>query len=96
MLEVIRNDNGDMIAVCEWLLLNNQGQLDDTADTMFIGEMEINKQYRGQGILKQVIRNLLIKCPQASKCLFFRKGKYPDRNYSLYTRDKWIKLVGGI
>ncbi len=93
MLEVKRDDKGNMTAVCEYLLFNKLGQLTEEGETMFIGELEINPEHRGNGILKGFIKTLLTKYPKAEQCFFYRRKKYPDRDYRVYTREQFELLT---
>ena len=93
MIACLRDTEGNITAVIEYLLFNEQGCLDDNGEGMFIGELEINPIHRGNGALKELIKMLLAKCPQAKKCVFFRKTKYPDRERRIYTREQFELLT---
>jgi hypothetical protein len=94
MIECIRDDAGNIVAVCEWLLFKD-GELDETGNVMFIGELEINKGFRGNGVIRKITKSLYDKNPQATHVCFFRKTKYPDRDSRAYTREQITKLLGG-
>jgi hypothetical protein len=49
MIECIRDEKGNITAVCEWLLFNEKGLIDEKGETIFIGELEINPEHRGNG-----------------------------------------------
>ena len=93
MIACLRDQEGNITAVIEYLLFNEKGNLDDNGEGMFIGELEINPIHRGNGALKELIKLLLAKCPQAKECVFFRKTKYPDRECRTYTRQQFELLT---
>lgn len=93
MIEVIYDGHGNIKAVCEWLLFNKLGKIDDEGHLLFIGDMEIVQAYRGNGVVKEFIRRLLDKVPQATRCFFYRKKKYPGRDYRVYDRTKWTRRM---
>jgi hypothetical protein len=95
MIACLRDAEGNITAVIEYLLFNQQGNLDENGDGMFIGECEINPIHRGNGALRELIKMLLAKCPKAKKCVFFRKTKYPEREHRTYTREQFELLTRG-
>lgn len=95
MLEVIRDENNDLTAVCEYLIFDNQGKLTEEGNVLFVGELEINPKHRGKGLIRYFIKRLMLKYPQLERCLFFRKNKYPKRDCRTWTRDKLELLLKG-
>ena len=93
MIECIRDDKGNITAVIEYLIFNNLGQLTEEGDTVFIGELEINPEHRGKKVIRHFIKTILNKYPNAKKCLFFRRYKYPSRDYRMYTREQFELLT---
>lgn len=94
MLEVIRDEQGRMTAVCEWLTFNQEGKLDEHGLTVFIGELEINPEHRGKGVIRQLAREIRKKAPQASRVFWFRMSKYPKRGHRVYTVEQILRRVG--
>lgn len=93
MIECVRDDKGNITAVIEYLLFNKQGQLTEEGETVFIGEMEINPEHRGKKIIRRFIKTILTKYPKAERCIFFRRYKYPNRDYKTYTRQQFELLT---
>lgn len=93
MLEVLHNEDGSLKAVMEYLIFNEQGQLNEQGDRVFIGEMEINPQSRGNGVIKGFIKTILNKYPNLKTCVFFREYKYPNRGFRSYTRKQFELLT---
>ena len=94
MIEVIRDEDGNIKAVCEWLLLNEQGLISEQGVYLLICELEINPGSRGNGVLRKIIKNIYVKCPEFKTCAFVRETKYPGRSPRVYTRSRWAKLIG--
>ena len=91
MLEVLRNDNEDIIAVCEWNLVDALGHFDQRGEFVWINEVEVSKSYRNGGILKEFIKILCARVPWA-KYGYFTRGKYNKRQ-RLYSRKQWLDMV---
>ena len=93
MLEVLKDEKGDILAVCEWWLVNADGTFNIDADIVWIAEVEINPAHRSRGVLKYFIKAVTDKCPNAKAGYFWRLNKYPSRKPHLYTRKQWLKLI---
>jgi hypothetical protein len=96
MIECIRDPEGRITAVCEWLLFNEKGLIDDKGETIFIGEVEINPEHRGNGTLKEFIKRGIRLNPQAKRIFWFREKKYPGRGYRMYSIERLKKMMGDI
>jgi hypothetical protein len=94
MIECIKNESGDITAVCEWLLFNDKAMIDDNGTIVMIAELHINNEHRGNGVLKKFIKSIASKCPQADKVFFFREHKYPGRKIRVYSRERILKRIG--
>ena len=96
MIEVLRDVDGNITAVCEWLVFGDNGVLDDLGKIVHIAELEINKEWRGKRVLNVFIDKINVKCPQAQKVFFWRKVKYPDKPFKVYEktfkngRTSWV------
>lgn len=93
MLEVIHDDNKNIIAVCEWWLVDKEGNFDKNGEFIWVAEVEINPLERNKGILKEFIKRLAKKVPQAKFGYFWRLKKYPYRQVRMYSRNKWLSLI---
>lgn len=94
MIECKRDKDGRIQAVCEWMLFNQEGKFDDNGETMFIGELEINPELRGNGNIKYFMRKLYAKAPQTKKVFWFREYKYPGRGHRFFDIDKIKRRMG--
>ena len=91
MLEIIRDNDKNIIACCEWYLVDINGKMDDKGNYVWINEVEINPSQRGNGLLKKFIKIITDKAPQ-SEYGYFQRRKYKDR-VRMYSRKKWLKLT---
>jgi GNAT superfamily N-acetyltransferase len=87
MLEVIRDNEGRITACCEWLLFNDKGLLDEKGETIFVGELEINPEHRGNGVIRKLIRRGIERSPHAKRIFWFREYKYPGRGHRMYSTE---------
>jgi len=94
MIECIRDDQGRILAVCEWQLFKD-GMIAEDGNLLMVGDLEINPDKRGNGVIRHFIRTLYVKNPQAEYLFFYRNYKYPGRPGRTYTRDQIKKLLGG-
>ena len=93
MLEIIRDDKGDIKAVCDYLIINNENRIDKDGQTLIIEEIEINSAFRNNGVLKIIIKTLLEKYPKLETCKFVREYKYPGRLLRTYKRKQFETLI---
>ena len=94
MIEVVHDAKGNITAVCEWLLFDENGLISETGATLIICELDINPDCRGNGVVRKIIKAIYHKCPQFKVCAFIRENKYPGRPARFYTRSRWAKLIG--
>lgn len=95
MIELITDANGELKAVCEFYVVDQQGLLNDNGRLVWIQDVYISPSVRGNGILKTFTKNIIKKVPQAEAAYFIRGQKYPDRKPKLYHKRQWLKLLGG-
>ncbi len=94
MMETVVDEYGNVKGCIEWLPYK-QGHLDDKGDIIFIGEMYISKQYRGNGVCRKLMSAVYDKCIQDIKgFMFYREYKYPGKGPVFYTKAQWLKIIG--
>lgn len=91
MLEIIRDDDGNIKSVCEWSLVNEKGQIDDNGEYVWIHEAEISVNHRNNGSLAKFIKIITDRVPWA-KYGYFSRRKYNDRK-KLYTKEQWLRRI---
>jgi hypothetical protein len=94
MIEVIRDEQGDITAVCEWLLFNERAEFVDDGKVLFVAEVEVNKAHRGNGTIRRFIKLIYPKCPWIEKVFFFREYKYPGKRQRVYNIDRILRRGG--
>jgi hypothetical protein len=91
MLEIIRDDFGNIICACEYRLLNQQGRYDKNGKYIWIHEVEISKSYRNNGIIKKLIKNISDKVPDFEYCYFARYKR--NKKVRCYSRKNWLNRI---
>ncbi len=98
MLEIIKTSEGEIKAVCEYYVVDINGNMDDKGLYCWVNDSYVSKSAQNNGILKSFVRIVIDKYPQLQFCYFWRE-KYKDKNNKwrlrLYTKRSWLKLLGG-
>ena len=94
MLEIIRDNNGIIKAACEWRKVNDLGQNDNNGKNIWIHELEISKPYRGNGLIKELIKNISSKFPKFEYCYFARYKR--NNKIRCYSKRVWFNRVKGV
>ena len=92
MLEVLKDDKGNLRACCEWWLVNSDGSFNERGNYVWIAELEINPSERFKGLIRYFIKVITDKTPWTRYGYFWRKTKYPDRAPKMYSRRQWLKF----
>ena len=94
MLVIKRDNEGDIIAVCEWWAFTDGGLAID-GEIVFIFHLEINGDHRGNGLVMEIYRDVVKLNPQLKKVSWVREHKYPKRTPSVYLKRQLLKRIGG-
>jgi len=94
VIEILKDNKENIKAVCEWQLVDSNGNFKQNGEFVWISEVEISSQYRNNGILKVFARIIMTKAPQAKFGYFWRQKKYPNRKIKIYHKYQWLKLIG--
>ena len=92
MLEIIKNNEGEILGACEFYAVNSKGEYAADGIYCWINEVEISKSAEHKGLLKQFAEIITSKYPQFLFGYFWRKYKYPNRSPRIYTRFQWQNL----
>lgn len=101
MLEILRTDDGSIKGVCEYYVVDEAGNFQANGEFVWVAELEIAPQFRHEGLIKEFIKRIIDKVPQAKFGYFWRQKKYPQEKYSvrkhirIYHKARWLKLLGG-
>ena len=94
MLEVIKTEQGEIKAVCEYYIVDGSGNYDTQGEFVWINEVDISSQYRNNGLLKEFVRAIIKKVPSTARFgYFWRQGKYPNRKMRIWHKEKWLRLI---
>ena len=93
MLEIIRDNEGNILVACEYRLLNPQGRYDKNGKYIWIHEVEISKSYRNNGLIKKLIKNISDKVPDFEYCYFARYKR--NNKIRCYSRNSWLGRIKG-
>jgi hypothetical protein len=93
MLEVLFDEDVEIKAACEYYIVDINGNYDSKGKYVWINEVVIGEKYKNLGLLKEFIKRICDKVPQAEFGYFWRQYKYPNRKVRIYTRRQWLNLV---
>lgn len=91
MLEIIRDEQGNIKGVIEYYIVNSDGTMNDKGEYCWVNECEISPQYRNNGGIKKFISAIIIKYPQL-KFGYFKRHKYDDR-VKMFSRNQWLRRL---
>lgn len=91
MVEYDTNDRGNLTGLIEYFVVDNQGNIDDMGDHIFVKEFYVNPELRGNGSIAKFAHRLISKVPLARYC-YFERRKY-DNRIRIYPKDKWLKII---
>ena len=94
MLVVKRDEEGNIIAVCEWWAFTDGGLAID-GEIVYLFHTEINKDHRGNGLLKEIYKEVAKLNPHMKKCSWMRGYKYPNRKPTECSKIQITKRIGG-
>lgn len=78
-----------IVAYCEWLVVDEEGQPDDLGSFVFIRELWIHHNWRRKNLIKTFVRIISDKAPSATEA-YWERRKYGNR---LKQFPRW-KLLG--
>ena len=93
MIEVLRNDQGEIVAVCEYIIINDQVEEEQFGNRCFIKYLEINQSLRRRDCIARLVKQMMLKHPKTMTCEWYRMAKYPQRRLSKVTRTQGEKLT---
>ena len=96
MLEILKTeDNQTIKAICEYYIVDENGNFDRNGKFVWINEVEVAPQFRNNGCLKSLVRNIMNKISKECEFGYFgRYRKYPNRKFRIYHKSRWLKLIG--
>ena len=96
MIETKTTDTGLIYSYVVYDLVNQTGIKDPNGEYIFIDDLWVHPNFRNNGTIKYYIQTITDKFPQARYGYFVRRWKYPNRKAKMFTRDQWLKRLGGV
>jgi len=94
MIITMRDEKMYIIAVCEYIIIDDECNQRADGDRIFIKYLAIHPPYRkDKKMIQKLVKKLMVKHPMVVRYDWFRKEKYPDRRMSLVTRAQGEKLT---
>ena len=93
MIEYLCNNEKYITAFVEWILVNENLEVDDNGTHMAIVELFIHPELNGYQTLKHFVREILQKAPTAQTCTFVREYKYKGKQPRTYTRKQFERFA---
>ena len=89
MVETIKDYDGKVVALIAWQVVNEEGQYKDQGDYIYIEDLWIHRDARGNGVLRRLI-NLIDKHKFATKAkwVYWEREKYNHRISKRISRKK--------
>ncbi len=88
MLEIIKDEQGNIKGVIEYYIVDKDGHMDDKGSYAWVVECEIAPQYRGNGCLRKLMTKIAIRYPQL-KFGYYKRNKYNDR-LKMYSKNRLL------
>ena len=102
MIELLHSDIGEIRAVCEYYIVDKDGNYDAKGKFVWINEVFVAPKFRSNGCLKSLVKNVMEKVPETCEFgYFWRQNKYPSDKFTdrksirIYDKRQWSKLLGG-
>lgn len=90
MLTVVR-EQGQLVGVCEWWLVNQLGEQDwKSGTTVWVEQLELSKHVHAMNIIRQLIDKIGQLVPRAAGAYWVRKDKTVERLHA-FTRMQLVE-----
>ncbi len=90
MLTVIRNDEGQLEAACEWWTVNEKGQWFGGGKYIYVSHLEISKGVDSKILLEDLFAIMAWEEPQAISAYWIRRSKTGEKPRE-YSRERLFK-----
>jgi len=87
VVTTLKNENGFVIAYCEWRLVGPSGYEVDHGEYIWINDMWVHESMRNKSLVNQFIDEIMRIVPQAKACYFQRKDV--SEKVRIYNRNNW-------
>ena len=73
MISVIKDDNEKVISLVEWRQVGRSGFDVEGGEFVWLQNLWIHNEYRGKGLLQEMISDILMRAPEAKWGYFTRE-----------------------
>ncbi len=87
MIEVLKDQDGKIIAYCEWTLTDPRGIQTNGGTHIYIYDLWT---YKRNGSIPKIIKAIYKKTPTAENVYWVRRDKYPNRT-TIYNKRRFSK-----
>ena len=93
MLEIIRDKDKNIIAACEYYVVDEKGNWDQKGEFIWVNQLDYSGSVNGHGfgLVKELVKRITKKVPWC-KAGYFKREKYNGR-VRLYSRRMWERLI---
>lgn len=87
MITSLKDDDGKIIAYCEWRLVGPSGYEAENGTYVWVNDMWVHEAFRDTDKVRRIIDEIMRLVPQAKYC-YFQRLKKNDR-IRMYSREQW-------
>lgn len=87
MVTTLKNEDGYVIALCEWRLVGASGYEVPNGEYIWINDMWVHEDYRHIHKVNRIIDEIMCLVPEAKYAYFQRKNK--NERLRIFTRAQW-------
>ena len=96
MLTVVRNKHGDLLAACDWWLVDAEGRWQpQTGQYIFVHQLEVAPRVRMPTLIRALIYNIGQAAPEALGCFWKREHDAFPRIHA-FRRSSLVQLREGV
>ena len=85
MLTKYHDEDGRIIAYCEWLRVGASGYTQDNGDYIWVQDLWVHESFRFQHRVSDFIDEVMKKVPDAKYC-YFNREKLGENRLRIYTQ----------
>ena len=93
MLTVIRDNQGHLLAACEWWTVNEEGRWFGGGKYIFVSHIEVSKGAYGLPLIRDVIALIAWEEPQAISAYWRRTRHTGEKKLREYPRARLLRMV---
>lgn len=91
MLEVVKDEEGNILGVCEFRRVDKTGYPNKFGQYVYMSNIEISEKYRRNGVLNKIIAKVAKRTPFVY-WVYFKRSKYNNRT-RIYPVARFLKRI---